>query len=217
MTLTLHAVPDFASLIPRLVMADAGIPHAVRLHDEGGASRADPAFRAVSPFGLIPAIETPEGPVFETVAILLWLADRHPALAPATGDPDRGRFLSWLMFTANTLHPLVADLLHPYRPSEAAAAEVCASARARILARLPVLDAVMATAPAWADPARPGVVLPYLAVLLRWARRFPFDPAQAVTLDTAPHLAAALAAYAARPAVQAVAEAEGLGPAPFAA
>jgi glutathione S-transferase len=218
MTLVLHAIPDFASLIPRLVMADAGIDHRMVLQSDDRALRDTPAFRAVSPFALIPALETPEGPVFETGAILLWLADRHAGLAPAAGDPDRGRFLSWLMWTANTLHPLVMDLIHPYRQAgDGAEGAVAASARARIKALLPMLDTLVATAPDWASPDRPGVLLPYLAVLLRWARAFPYDPAQAVGLEGAPRLAAAIARFEHRPAVQGVAAAEGIGTTPFTA
>lgn len=214
--LTLHGIPDFASLIPRLVLADAGIAHAFHLHDIEAGTLATPAYRAISPFGLIPAMETPDGPIFETGAILLWLADRHPGLAPAPNDADRGRFLSWLMWTANTLHPLMMDLLHPYRPAgEGQEAAVSRAALIRITDRLPPLDRLAAAAPPWFAADRPGVLVPYVAVLLRWMQAFP--PVEADRLDLAPFpaLRALLAAYEARPAVQEVAAAEGIGPTPF--
>lgn len=215
-TLTLHGIPDFASLIPRLAMADAGIAHDFHLHDTDAGTLAAPAYRRVNPFGLIPAMETPEGPIFETGAILLWLADRHPDLAPAPNDADRGRFLSWLMWTANTLHPLMMDLLHPYRPAgDGHESAVSRTALSRITDRLPLLERLSADAPAWFAADRPGVLVPYVAVLLRWMQAF--APIEADRLDLAPYsaLRAMLAAYEARPAVQAVATAEGIGPTPF--
>lgn len=215
-TLTLHGIPDFASLIPRLAMADAGIAHRFHLHDIEAGTLAAPAYRAISPFGLIPAMETAEGPVFETGAILLWLADRHPGLAPAPADADRGRFLSWLMWTANTLHPLMMDLLHPYRPAgDGHEAAVSRSALARITDRLPPLESLSVEAPFWFAADRPGVLVPYVATLLRWMQAFAPVPADRLDLGPFPALKAMLVAYEARPAVQEVAAAEGIGPTPF--
>lgn len=217
-TLTLHGIPDFASLIPRLALTDAGIAHVFHQHDIEAGSLAAPDYRAISPFGLIPAIETPEGPVFETGAILLWLADRHPGLAPAPADADRGRFLSWLMWTANTLHPLMMDLLHPYRPAgEDHLAAVSRMALTRITDRLPPLEALAAEAPAWFRADRPGVLVPYVAVLLRWMQAFAPVAQDRLDLTPFPALRAMLAAYEMRPAVQQVAKVEGLGTTPFTA
>jgi glutathione S-transferase len=216
MTLILHSSPDFASLIPRLVMADAGIGHRLATVSFDAGDLDTPAYRALNPFGLIPVLETPEGPVFETGAILLWLADRHPGLAPSPTDPDRGRFLSWLMWTANTLHPLAMQLVHPYRLAGEATTGPLSRVTLDILqTRLIPLEALAARPPFWLSPDRPTVLVPYIAVLLRWVQAFAFDPDCKLDLAAFPALRGLLAAYEARPVVQAVAADEGIGTTPF--
>lgn len=212
---TLHHIPDWASLIVRLALADAGVPCTLRPLDFDAGDLDSPGYRALNPLGLVPVLETPDGPVFETGAILLWLADRHPGMAPAPGDPARAAFLSWLLFTANTLHPTVMTLVHPERTAgEAARAAVLAQAVADARRHYAHLDRMAARGPGWLDPASPTMLLPYLAVLLRWAAFLPDTP---VPTGTAPHLRALLAAYEARPGVAAIAAADGLGPTPFSA
>ena len=103
----LHYAPDNASLIVRLVMDAHGLPYDLALVDRSAGAQHSDAYRAVNPTGLIPALETPQGTLFETGAILLWLGDRH-GLVPAPDQADRGMLLSWLFFVSNTRHP---DLL----------------------------------------------------------------------------------------------------------
>jgi len=103
----LHYAPDNASLIVRLVLDELQQPFQTVLVDRGAAAQTGAAFRAINPTATIPVLETPHGPMSETAAILLWLADRHKALAPDAQDADRPAFLKWLFFLSNTVH---ADL-----------------------------------------------------------------------------------------------------------
>ena len=145
----LHYFPDTASLAPRMVLAELGVQHRCALIDREAGVLSSPAYRALHPLGQIPALETPDGPMFETAAILLYLADRHGGLAPAPQDPDRASFLSWFVFTNNGLHTAVLDLLHPYRAAgEAHARPVAEAAHARLRTLLTALDSMAATASA---------------------------------------------------------------------
>ncbi|SMF21820.1 glutathione S-transferase [Tistlia consotensis] len=76
-------------------------------------ARADPAFRAVSPLGKLPALLYDGGGLADSAAIGLWLADRFPeaGLAPAVEDPRRGRYLWWMVFTTGVIEPAVAEKL----------------------------------------------------------------------------------------------------------
>ena len=111
----LHQSPDSASLIVRLVLLELNLPHDTRLIDRQAGALNAPEYRAMHPLGLIPAFETPDGPMFETAAILLYLSDRHPGLAPAPGDSDRAAFLKWLFFTSSNVHPTMLQLFYPDR------------------------------------------------------------------------------------------------------
>jgi glutathione S-transferase len=214
---TLHAIPDFASLIVHLVLAELDVPHLLVLHEMDAGDLQSPAYLAIHPFGKIPAMETPDGPMFETGAILLYLAERHRALAPQPGDPDRAAFLSWFVFTNHNLHTTMMQLIHPYRPGgEAAAPLICPVAHTTLRAHLATLDAMVARdRPAWLSPDAPSILSLYLAVILRWTSAFAHDPSLNIPVADYPALHAILASLEARPAVMRVAEIEGLGPTPF--
>lgn len=212
--LTLHAIPDFASTIVHLALEECGAAFTIAWQSEDRGTRCTPAFLAVSPFGLVPALETPQGPVFETAAILAWLAERHPGLAPAPDDPRRGAFLSWFALVANTVHPAVMQHVHPERAAGDAAAEAAGRmAQARLMAALAPLDAALAADPALGAP----MLAYYLAVILRWSVAFPADPATTLDLVPFPAIRSLLAQAEARPAARRVAAAEGLGAHPFSA
>lgn len=74
-------------------------------HDEQVLERV----RKVNPLVQIPAVVLPDGEILtESAAILIWLADAHPAakLGPAVGDPLRGRFLRWMTFIPASIYSL---------------------------------------------------------------------------------------------------------------
>jgi glutathione S-transferase len=216
MTLTLYHIPDWASTIVRLALEEIGQPYAIRPMDFNAGDFDAPEFRAVNPLGRIPAMTTPDGPIFETAAILLWLNARHGGLAPCPDDPARAAFLSWLLFTANTLHPTVMALIHPERPAgEAAAAEAGRCALEDLTVQAGHLETLLASqAPLWLTPAQPALGH-YLGILIRWAIYLPEDPALRFDLAPFPALTAMLAAHEATPAAVRVAALDGLGPTPF--
>ena len=99
----LHYAPDNASLVIRLVLEEMALPYETTLVDRARKEQEGAAYRALNPNGLIPVLVTPQGPIFETAAILLWLADTHGRMAPRSDSPERAAFLKWLFFLSNTL------------------------------------------------------------------------------------------------------------------
>ena len=79
----LHYAPDNASQIIRIVLEEMGLPYRTALVDRATKAQDSAAYRAVNPTGLIPALQTPQGTLFETGAILLWLTEVHGQMAPA--------------------------------------------------------------------------------------------------------------------------------------
>lgn len=208
----LHACDDTASLIVRLVLCELGVEFDCHQIDREGGELDSPAYRAMQPLGLIPALETPDGPMFETAAILLYLADRYPGLAPAPSDPDRAAFLSWFVFTNNSIHTTLLQLFYPHRTAgEDCAAAVATEAAARMQTYLGLLNDRAAMVPGWLTPAQPSVLGYYVAVLMRWlASSDPSSPAYFATTDY-PALHAVLAALETRPAALTCAAIENLG------
>lgn len=215
--LTLHYAPDNASLIVRLALEESGLPYRTALVDRKARAQQGAAYLALNPAGLIPALQTPHGAIFETGAILLWLAERAPmALAPAPADPARGDFLKWLFFTANTAHADLRRMFYPdqYVPATATAAHHQIMA-ARMAQHFALLDTACAAAPDLFAP--PSVLAPYVCTLMRWSVLYPHGQQRWFQLARYPALATLAAALESRPATQRAAAAEGLGPQPFTA
>ena len=209
----LHYAPDNASLIVRLVLEELGQPFRTELVDRRARAQDGHAYRKLHPNGLIPALETPDGPIFETGAILLWLSERHDALGPEPGSPARAAFLKWLFFTANTLH---ADIrLHFYADRHAGApdcvAPFSAATRVRIARHLGLVEAMAAERPDWFAPDTPSVLTLYIACLLRWLALYPQGGTGWFDLSAYPSLHAIAAGMETRPAATKAALAEGLG------
>jgi glutathione S-transferase len=218
-TYRLYHVPDWGSSVIRLMLEEIGAPYEIAPLDWDAGDFDSPAFRAVNPLGLIPALETPDGPIFETAAIILWLNARHGGLCPAPTDPARGAFLSWLMFTSNTLHQTVLTVIHPDRiAGEALQDVVQAHALGHLHDQAGQLEALLAVMdPDWLSDRKPGALGYYLGILLRWAIYLPETPAMRFSLATYPRLKDVLAAHEAFPAAQRVAALDDLGPTPFTA
>ena len=216
----LHYAPDNASLIIRLALEEMGLPYTAVLVDRSARAQKAPPYLALNPHGRIPVLETPDGAIFETGAILLWLADRHHALFPAPGHPDRGDALKWLFFLSNTLHAELRMLFYPeiyIGPDPAHHAALREGVRASLATHLAALEDAAGAGHAWLNGDSPSLLDLYLAACLRWIALYPRDRAGWWNRATAPHLARLCARVEARPASRLVAKAEGLGTYPFTA
>ncbi len=219
MTYILHTWPDSAALIVRLVLEELGVPYTAVTIDRAGGALDSPAYRALQPLGKIPVLETPDGAIFETAAILLYLSEKHGRLAPAPNSPERAAFLKWFIFVTNEVHPTTMQIFHPERVAgPEAAAAVTLTATARLRDDLVLLDQMVARdRPSWLSPDAPSVLGYFLATLMRWISTLePGHPARWPARDF-PALFALFAALEQRPAALAAAKTDNLGPTPFTA
>lgn len=103
-----HPTPN--PLKVALFLKETGIEFELVPVDTLKGEQHEAAFRAVNPNGKLPAIEDDGKRVFDSSAILLYLADKHGQL---TGKAeDRGELLSWLMFVATGLGPFSGQSVH---------------------------------------------------------------------------------------------------------
>jgi len=105
-------VPPFArglvrDLRVRWALEEAGIPYQERLI--GPADQASAAYRALQPFGQVPAIETADLKLFESGAIVIHIAEKSVALMP-TEPNGRARTTAWLFAALNSVEPQVQNL-----------------------------------------------------------------------------------------------------------
>lgn len=207
----LHGKYDWGSLAVHMALEEIGAPFEFVAQRPDQGDLAQPHYLAMNPFGLIPVLETPDGPLFETAAILLYLADKHGALAPAPTDGARGGFLVWLGVICQQLHPNVLQLLHPYRlMGEDAKGAVAAATHARLLRVIAQLEMRAAGGDVWLSGARASILAVYAAMLLRWWQSEVADPALRLRLGDYPALYAMAKSLEARPAIARVLAREGL-------
>ena len=97
-----------------IMLEEVGLPYAVKAISLADNQQFTPEFLAVSPNNKIPAIvdeDAPGGPlaIFESGAILVYLAEKTGQLLPASG-PGRYKTLEWTFWQVGGLGPMLGQL-----------------------------------------------------------------------------------------------------------
>ncbi|MEM8809188.1 MAG: glutathione S-transferase N-terminal domain-containing protein [Cyanobacteria bacterium P01_G01_bin.38] len=92
-----------------LCLEELGLTYDVVLVDTFRGEQHDPKFLAVNPNAKVPAIIDDGVTVFDSHAILLYLADKHGQFLPPY---QKAEALSWLMFVATGLSPFSGQAVH---------------------------------------------------------------------------------------------------------
>lgn len=100
-----------------VALEEMGLPYSVTPVDIGKDEQFKPEFLKISPNNKIPAIIDPNGPenkpisVFESGAILIYLAEKTGKFLPASGAA-RVSVLEWLMFQMGGFGPIPGQVHH---------------------------------------------------------------------------------------------------------
>lgn len=106
----LHHIAQARSFRVLWLLHEAGLPHEVVRHSIFDKGLRSPEFLALSPAGRVPALEIDGRAMFESGAILEYLAEtRAPDLSRAPGSAGRLDYLEWLHF-AETIGQHLANL-----------------------------------------------------------------------------------------------------------
>jgi len=95
-----------------LFLEEAGLPYEVVPVDMRKGDQFKPEFLAINPNAKTPAILDGEIRVFDSNAILLYLAEKTGQFLPPAGLGNRGELLSWLMFIASGIGPYSGQAVH---------------------------------------------------------------------------------------------------------
>jgi GST-like protein len=109
-----------------ILLEELGLPYNVHAIDLSSGAQKEPWFTEINPNGRIPAIVdrgNGDFPVFESGAILIYLAERSGSLLPHD-EKDRSRVIQWLMFQMGGLGPMMgqANVFTRYFPEQIPAA-----------------------------------------------------------------------------------------------
>ncbi len=208
MTYTLYYSPDSANVVVRTALEMLDQPYTDVLVDRSGVTQKSAAYRAMNPQGLLPVLlaADQDEPLFETAAILLYLAERHGVLLPPDAR-QRGRALKWLFYLSNTLHADLRVLFNSprYVADSAAIPALRQAMHPRVMGHFALLDAEIARGggPWLLGGAHCSVCDIYLAWCARWAQLYPVGEAlPRAALAALPHVHAVLRRLQDDPAVQ---------------
>lgn len=199
--------PGNANLAPHMALAELAVPYELVLVDRTVNAHKSPQYLRLNPRGLIPTLIDGDRPVFETAAILLHLADRHPeaGLAPPLGTPERATFYQWLIHLTNTVQAEYIAYYYPERciTDPALAPLVKAASEAKLNAMFDLLESTLGDGP-YLLGGRLSMVDFMLFMMARWGRNMQRPP------RTLPNLGRFLVRMLERPSVQRAFAEEGL-------
>jgi glutathione S-transferase len=197
----LYYTPAACSQAPHIALRELGIdfePVKVDLAKHTLPDGSD--FRAINPKGYVPLLELDDGTRMTEASVLLqYVADLKPgALAPKFGTLERWKLMEALAFIATEVHKGFGPLWNPQTPADVRERTIKALGN-----RFSLLSETLAKQP-YVTGANYTVADIYLFVVSNWSHYHKVD------LSPWPALTAFQARIAARPAVQATLQAEGL-------
>ena len=95
-----------------LFLEEANLAYELRPIDTRKGDQHSPEYRAINPNGKVPAIVDGYDVVFDSNAILLYLAEKTGQFLPENTPGARGRLYSWLMFVATGVGPYSGQAVH---------------------------------------------------------------------------------------------------------
>lgn len=95
-----------------LFLEESGLPYEGIAVDTRRGQQHEPGYLAINPNAKVPAIVDGDVTVFDSNAILLYLAEKTGRFLPENTPKARGALLSWLMFVASGVGPFSGQAVH---------------------------------------------------------------------------------------------------------
>ena len=105
-----HPSPNPAKVA--LYLEETGLPYTLVPVDTRLGEQHAPAFMAINPNAKTPALVDGDATVFDSNAILLYLAEKTGQFLPANTPAARAQMHSWLMFVATGIGPYSGQCVH---------------------------------------------------------------------------------------------------------
>ncbi len=200
---TLYWSPGSASLAPHGALEEAGAKYHLKLTSTDEGAHRDPAYLKLNPNGKVPTLVV-DGTfvMFESAAMAMLIADRHPEakLAPGPDEIARGHFYQWLTHLTNSVQPAMLRYYYPERHTSdsAGTAAVAASAMEEIATLWGRIDRHLAANGPYLLGGRFSAADIFAYMLSTWQQCCPG------TYERFPNLKRLADLVAARPAIQRV-------------
>jgi glutathione S-transferase len=191
----LYHSPGACSLADHIALHEADISFdRVRVDLKTKLTETGQKFDEINPKSYVPVLELDDGQrLTENIAILSWVAQQKPALAPS-GEQGSLRLLEMLAFISTEIHKQFGRVFKPSTDAEATAAREKIGQRFNLIATMMKGDYLFGPEASVADA--------YLFTMLLWAQK--------VGIDVPQRLADLAQRMRARPAVQLALKHEGI-------
>src|SRR5215467_4631410 len=108
LTVKLFYAPGSSSLLPHIVLHEAGLPFtAIKIDEHSKVIEGGGDYKKVNPLGYVPALVLDDGTLLtEGAAIVQYIADQVPSkkLVPPNGTIERAMLQAWLNFCSSEMH-----------------------------------------------------------------------------------------------------------------
>jgi glutathione S-transferase len=150
--LRLYYARQTRSIRPRWLLEELGAPYELVRLDLSVGDQKKAEYLTLNPNGTVPTLVDDDLILFESAAIVQYLADKYPKaqLAPAVGTAARGKYYQWIHYAMNTLEPpAITIFLHTTgtpmgRPQHERIPQLVPDARAQLAAAVKVVDDALA-------------------------------------------------------------------------
>jgi glutathione S-transferase len=109
----LYYNPKSRALIAKWMLDECNADYEIVPVDFEKREHKAPEFLKINPAGKLPVLVDGDSRIFENAAICLYLGDKfaEARLAPQIGAPERGRYLSLMVYSTSQLEPAMGDAL----------------------------------------------------------------------------------------------------------
>ncbi len=170
--LKLHGLPGACPMAVHIILEHLGVDYEMVMVDRDKLT--SPEHLAVNPMGQAPSLETEDGLLTESVAMLLYIDEKYGQgrVSPPPASWQRARMMMMLLFMASQEHPAFSLWLRPFRwhGDERCQEELKESARKRFAVCLGRLDGWLEGRD-WLIGDRMSLADPLALVHIRWGLR----------------------------------------------
>jgi glutathione S-transferase len=130
----LYFAPNTRAVRPRWLLEELEVPYVLERLDFSKQQHKSLDYMKIHPHGAVPSLVDGSLAMFESAAIVMYLADKYPekGLAPAPGTPERGIYYQWILYAMTTVEPPILQYYlqtrgYPEERRHAAAADEAAA------------------------------------------------------------------------------------------
>jgi glutathione S-transferase len=132
----LYAHKNSYAMTTHLLLEELGVDYDVSWFNVHKPEEFPADFLQLNPNARVPLLVTPDGPIYESAATMMYLSEQHEnRFMPLVDDPQRGLALQWLFYLMSTFQPevLIQFNVERYFPEDISMQKALKSASLREL------------------------------------------------------------------------------------